>query len=531
MTVLEERSTRAGTIRTVIADDSSELRSLVRAWLDDAGGIEVVGEAGDGAEAVALVEALRPDVVLLDVAMPIMDGFQALQEIHDRLPSLPVVMLSGFPAHRLAARAAEYGAAGYVEKDGNPLPVLAAIRRAAGGHVAESMQSPAADHKVPGKVPITPRAVRQLPAQVETRHTKASWWLPFAAVVLFAGIFAFRRTVDDPSNGIGVLYVLPVTLLAIRYRLAGGLIGAGISAALFWQYAHGREAPPIDYFTRYTAFLTVGIAVGVFARQVARLSAARARDETALVAANRRLVEISSRLSSLNESLEGANEDLRQFSYVASHDLAEPLRTMSGFAHLLESRYSDCIDARGREFLEYIVAGAERMQNLIDDVRAYSKAGQHELRKSPVALDDVVADVRASLSATLAERNAMLDVPHPLPVVIGDRSLLVLVVQNLVTNAIKFNQSSTPTVRFEGSTADGRVALCVSDNGIGIPTEHHERVFSLFQRLHTKEEYPGTGLGLAIIHRIVTRHGGSIQVEPSSAGGTTFEIELPGSDE
>jgi len=228
-----------------------------------------------------------------------------------------------------------------------------------------------------------------------------------------------------------------------------------------------------------------------------------------------------------NEELESENADLRHFGYVVSHDLGEPLRTMSGFGALLEAELGPDLGERGAQYLALIRSGAERMQALIDDVRAYTRAGQQELASAAVDLGSLLDEVVTSLGAGIAERHALVE-HGPLPTVRGDRSMLGVVLQNLVTNGIKFNGSSRPRVCVEAREAPGAVEVDVLDNGIGIPAEHRDRVFGLFTRLHTRDEYPGTGLGLAISRRVMERHGGHVTVADAAAG-TCVRLTFPAS--
>ena len=226
------------------------------------------------------------------------------------------------------------------------------------------------------------------------------------------------------------------------------------------------------------------------------------------------------------EELETENADLKQFGYVVSHDLAEPLRTISGFADLLEAELGAGLGDRAAQYLSLIRGGAERMQGLIDDLRAYTRAGQQELASAEVDLGGLLDEVVTSLSARIAERDAVVEHGR-LPTLRGDRSMLGLVLQNLVTNGIKFNVAPQPRVCVEARDAGDTVEVDVVDNGIGIPAAQRDRVFGLFARLHTREEYSGTGLGLAISRRVVERHGGHLSVAAATGPGTCMRLTFP----
>ncbi len=226
--------------------------------------------------------------------------------------------------------------------------------------------------------------------------------------------------------------------------------------------------------------------------------------------------------------LERSNADLEAFAYVASHDLAEPLRSVAGFVSLLERQYGEALDEQAREFIAYAVDGVERMQGMIDDLLLYARAGTSELRCERVAAGDLVAEALRDLGPAIAERGAQVEV-GPLPVVRADAGQLHRVLQNLLANAIKFTADGVaPRVAVTGALAGPVHELAVADNGIGIETAEAERIFEMFARVPAEAaRFHGTGLGLAICRRIVERHGGRLWVEPNAGGGSVFKLTLP----
>jgi signal transduction histidine kinase len=226
--------------------------------------------------------------------------------------------------------------------------------------------------------------------------------------------------------------------------------------------------------------------------------------------------------------LERSNADLQAFAYVASHDLAEPLRSVAGFVALLERQYGDRLDDRAREFIAYAVDGVERMQQMIDDLLLYARAGTTELRCARVDVGEVVAGAMRDLETAVAERGAVVEVGE-LPAVSGDAGQLQRVFLNLLGNAIKFTAAGVPPrVSVTGRTAERGAEIAVADNGIGIDPAQVERAFEMFARIPgASGEYQGTGLGLAISRRIVERHGGRLWVEPNPRGGSVFRLGLP----
>jgi signal transduction histidine kinase len=226
--------------------------------------------------------------------------------------------------------------------------------------------------------------------------------------------------------------------------------------------------------------------------------------------------------------LERSNADLEAFAYVASHDLAEPLRSVAGFVALLERQYGDRLDDRAREFIAYAVDGVERMQRMIDDLLLYARAGTTDLRLERVDADEVVAGALRDLGNAVAERGATVEVGE-LPVLHADAGQLQRVFLNLLGNAIKYTAPDVaPHVTVNGRSAGEDAEIAVADNGIGIDPAQVERAFEMFARLPGRAaHYRGTGLGLAISRRIVERHGGRLWVEPNAGGGSVFTLRLP----
>ncbi|MFC4436247.1 MULTISPECIES: sensor histidine kinase [Natrialbaceae] len=241
--------------------------------------------------------------------------------------------------------------------------------------------------------------------------------------------------------------------------------------------------------------------------------------------------------------LEASNERLEQFASAASHDLQEPLRMVSSYLSLVQERYGDDLDGEAEEFLEFAVDGADRMREMVDGLLAYSRVETQGDPFEPVDLNAVLDDVIDDLQLKLEETDAELSV-GPLPRIEGDDDQLRQVVQNLLSNAITYSGDEPPRIDVaaeRGSAAfsadDSRDSadsrdesgwiISVSDNGIGIDPDDRERIFDVFERLHSNEEYAGTGIGLALCQRIVERHGGEIWIDSDSDEGTTFRFTLP----
>jgi len=244
-----------------------------------------------------------------------------------------------------------------------------------------------------------------------------------------------------------------------------------------------------------------------------------ARDITDL----RRAEEAKERLAL---DLKRSNKELEQFAYVASHDLQEPLRMVSSYVQLLAQRYEGHLDEKAHKYIDYAVDGAARMQQLIEDLLLYSRAGTHGGPLAPTDSGAALATAVENLAKRIVEEKAIIT-HGDLPIVRADASQLVLVFQNLVSNAVKFHSEAPPRIHVSAEERAREWVLSVRDNGIGIDPKYGDRVFAIFQRLHTREEYPGTGIGLAVCQRIVERHGGWIGFESEPGKGSTFHFGIP----
>ena len=227
----------------------------------------------------------------------------------------------------------------------------------------------------------------------------------------------------------------------------------------------------------------------------------------------------------VEDDLHRSNEDLERFAYVASHDLQEPLRMVGSYVQLLGKRYRGQLDADADEFIGYAVDGAVRMKQIIEDLLAYSRIGTRGDTLVSTDANAVLERATASLKLAIEESGATVT-SDQLPTVQADPGQLEHVFQNLVANAIKFRGPEPLRVRISAARADGGWRFAVEDNGIGIEPQYFERIFVIFQRLHSRAAYPGTGIGLAITKKIVERHGGSIWVESKAGQGATFFFTL-----
>jgi light-regulated signal transduction histidine kinase (bacteriophytochrome) len=236
--------------------------------------------------------------------------------------------------------------------------------------------------------------------------------------------------------------------------------------------------------------------------------------------------ERETELRETQTALKRSNEELEQFAYAASHDLQEPLRTVSSYLTLLERRYGDDLDSDATEFIEFAVDGADRMRNMIQALLAYSRVDTRGNSFESVGVDELFERVTSDLTVKIAETDATVSTPSTDTTVRGDPSQLAQLFQNLVDNAIKYN-TGQPVVDISAHRHDGIVSIEVTDNGIGMEADQIDGIFEVFQRLHTREEFEGTGIGLSVCRKIVDRHGGDIEVKSKPGEGSTFIISLP----
>jgi PAS domain S-box-containing protein len=226
------------------------------------------------------------------------------------------------------------------------------------------------------------------------------------------------------------------------------------------------------------------------------------------------------------KELERSNKELEQFAYVASHDLQEPLRMVASFTQLLEMQYKDKLDEDAIEYISFAVDGAKRMQSLISDLLAYSRVTSYAGEFEEVDLNKVIEEVLFNLEIVIEENNAVIT-NETLLKISADYSQMVQVFQNIIGNALKYRSKKTPKIHISSRKEDDKWLFSVKDNGIGIDPEYSEKIFQIFRRLHTREEYEGTGIGLAITKRIIERHGGKIWVESEPGNGSVFFFTIP----
>jgi light-regulated signal transduction histidine kinase (bacteriophytochrome) len=232
------------------------------------------------------------------------------------------------------------------------------------------------------------------------------------------------------------------------------------------------------------------------------------------------------RMQQQTDELERSNRELQEFADVASHDLQEPLQMVSNHLQLLSRRYRGRLDQDADEFIDFALEGANRLKSLITDILAYSRVGKRDRRLAPVEMASIFARMMETYGPIVEDCRGSLT-HDDLPAIQGDEEQMIQLLQNLIDNSIKFRSKEPPRIHVGARQLSERLLFFVRDNGIGIDPQYTGRVFAIFQRLHSRDDYPGTGIGLAICRKIIERHGGHIWVDSEPGKGATFYFTLP----
>jgi signal transduction histidine kinase len=323
------------------------------------------------------------------------------------------------------------------------------------------------------------------------------------------------------------------TIIGIGALMAGLSLAAGwaVSSALFSPLhrlvtaVDKMDAEHLAFTEKFSGNNEIAHLAKAFAAMAERLQNSLVSRDTLQQEVNVRR-EAEKQLQLTMTQLTRSNQELEQFAYVASHDLQEPLRMVSSYVQLLSERYTNQLDDKARKFINYAVDGAVRMQTLIQDLLSLSRVTTKGRAFEMVDCNMLLRQALGYLQVSIADRGAEIT-SDPLPRVYGDAMQITLVLQNLIGNAIKFCANVPPRIHISAEESVDTWRITVQDNGIGIDAKYGDKIFVIFQRLHTREEYPGTGIGLALCKRIVERHGGEIGFQSSTDKGTAFFFTFP----
>ena len=471
--------------------------------------------AHSGKEALRLVLAHEFAVILLDVSMPIMDGFETASLIRQRKSSehTPIIFITAYSDSEMpASRGYSLGAVDYIFA-----PVVPEILRAKVSVFIDLFK----------KAREAQRQGEWLKNQAERRASSLEIRLDDLLNRLNVGVFS--------ATSDGVL----ISANPAFFRLFG--INPAIDPATFnlaRLYAQEadraqllalleREGQVQDYPVRQRHLDGTIIWVSLSKVLVTDAKGVQHIDGLVEDITDRKMAEVT--LMAKMEELARSNAELEEFAYVASHDLQEPLRMVSSYSSLLAGQYAQHLDEKGLAFLGQLVGGASRMQDLIRDILAFAKIGKlpnHAL----VDCNEVIEKALFNLKDIIADSGATVT-RDQLPKLIGEPVLLGQVFQNLIGNAIKFRNKERPaTVNISVERSGAFWSFAITDNGIGIQPQFYEKIFSVFQRLHSSDEYAGTGIGLAICRKAIEKHGGTITVNSVPGSGSVFRFLLSGNE-
>jgi light-regulated signal transduction histidine kinase (bacteriophytochrome) len=327
-------------------------------------------------------------------------------------------------------------------------------------------------------------------------------------IISFVLIYYFE-IILEVSILIALFFYLPSVLACIWWNKKGIIVPSFLSIALIIfhlvQDSNVFTLVNINNILRAVSLIIVGTVVALLSEQLSK------REE---------------KLNEIIGDLRRSNEDLQQFAYVASHDLQEPLRAIISFSQLLEEKYQDKLEKDGKEYLYFITDGASKMNNLIKDLLLYSRITTHAQAPTYNDLEVILKDALFNLHEAIKESNAIITYDK-LPTLKVDKTQFLQLFQNYISNAIKFRRDIPPKIHIGVKLVNNEWIFSIEDNGIGIESKYFDRLYNIFYRLHTKEEYPGTGIGLPICKKIVQRYGGNVWVESEVGKGSTFYFSIP----
>ncbi|MDB9512430.1 response regulator [Kamptonema animale CS-326] len=482
----------------IVDDQPSNLRFLSKILTDQGYNVKraISGQLGLNAALGS-----PPNLILLDIMMPDMDGYELCQKLKsmESTRSVPIIFLSGLDDVQYKIKAFQVGGVDYITKPFQVEEVLARID--------------------------TQIALQKLQNKLEEQNALLQQSQSLIASILNSsldGIAAFATVRNKERKIVDFQWILVNhSVEAILALKSEELVGKYLLEEMPLHRKNGL-------FDLYVSVVETGEPLDTeFYYEQEKLSpcwlqivAVKLNDGFAVTFHN-----ITARKQA-EEELARSNAELEQFAYVASHDLQAPLSTIASYAQLLEGRYRDQIDANAMKFIQKMIKGSVRMQSLIDDLLEYSRVSKKSKDFEATDCNQIFEEACGNLHLAIRKNQATVS-RCDLPIVIGDCSQMVQVFQNLIGNAIKYRRDYPPIIHLSVERRETDWLFSVSDNGIGIDSKHSERIFQIFQRLHTQEEYTGTGIGLAICQKIVERHGGKIWVESQLGAGATFYFTLP----
>ncbi|GAA0515399.1 hypothetical protein GCM10008937_23950 [Deinococcus depolymerans] len=518
--------------QVLIVDDNADLREYLQRLLDPHHDVQV---ARDGLEALDLIRRRLPDLMITDVMMPRLDGLGLLTAVRasPATRDVPVIMLSARAGEEARVQGLQSGADDYLVKPFSARELLAKVnanlklsqlRREA----LEREQAYSAE--LEARVEARTRELREALDHSERQTLELNTVLNSMPDAVYVGDLNGIQRANRPALdivGFESMEQLRRSVIDLSVQLQNRDLETGVplppEQTPFVKALRG-EAVRQDVLLRH---MRTG------EDRVVRVAAAPLRRDDQVFGAVAVVSDITEQVAlqrdilRTNQELSRSNAELERFAYIASHDLQEPIRTVSSYAGLLAYRYGDRLDDRAELYLKTVQKGAERMQTLVNDLLVFSRLNAERPLPAPVPLREVVQEAMARLDAALSDADAQVDVGD-LPVVLGAAPRLAQLFQNLLGNALKFRAPDrAPRVSIHARPEGSAWRVTVQDNGIGIAPEYHERIFEMFQRLHIRDQFEGSGLGLAICEKIVAQHGGRLWVTSEVGQGAAFHLTLP----
>ena len=488
-------------ITVLYVDDSPFDRDLVfHALQKEHGGFNVI-EADSREEFENKLAMGGYDIVLSDFNILGFEGLQVLDMVHAIIPGLPVIIVTGTGNEEVAVEALKKGADDYVVKSPS--------------HIRRLPQT------IYSVIDTKRSKIERMQVQRELQESEARWQSLVANAPNFITIVDSSHVIEFINH--------PVKGLTL-----GDVIGNSIYEFITPEYHDLPRRFIAEAFRTGESGSYISTATGNqnniawYENSLAPIKNADGSVVSVAIIASditeRKQAEM--RLTEMMEDLQRSNKELERFAYVVSHDLQEPLRMVASYVQLLEKRYKDQLDQDANDFINFAADGAIRMQQMILDILEYSRVGTKGREFESVDLNTVFKEAIANLESQIKDSGAHV-ISDELPHVLADEIQMTQLLQNLISNAIKFRSENTPQINISCNADNGEWIISVKDNGVGIPHEYQDTVFAVFKRLHSVAQYPGSGIGLSIAAKIVDRHGGKIWVESEPGEGSTFFFSIP----
>lgn len=560
--------------KILVVDDEPLFIELLEAYLVPQG-YEIV-KAANGKEALAKLAGNQIDLILLDVMMPGIDGFEVTRRVrqdeNNRL--LPIILLTALQGPKDRVKGIEAGCDDFISKPFDEMELLTRVRsllRVKAYNDLMSNYQKELESEVTGRTKELTDALGNLQQEINDRQR--------AEEKLAVSEIRYRRLFESAKNGIIILDSETGKIIDVNQFLVDML---GYSREKFiekaiWEIGlfkaiaanqdkfleiHQKEFVRYENFPLETAdgrLINVELVSNIYLENNQKVIQYNIRDFTDRKKAEGDIRKIKEKLeqevternndlrdsqlallnlvddlnattrdvSLINQALSSTNKELEAFSYSVSHDLRAPLRSMDGFSQALLEDYGDKLDATGRNYLERIRSGTQRMGLLIDDMLKLSRINRAEFKRESVDLSKMFKDIFREFQQNSPARDVQVNIQEDV-IIEGDRHLLSIALTNLLENAWKFTgKTENALIEFGTELKDGKSVMFIRDNGVGFDMAYVDKLFSAFQRLHTTAEFPGTGIGLATVQRVIHRHGGTIWAESEMGKGATFFFTLP----